>query len=133
MRLKTLGKSPVRIRKFTDHGPNTGFYGPHVDQSHCRILQSHIIMWHTYKGWQSWKIWMHYFILDRPQVTFLKCWKSNGYILYMSWQSSLKNSEINNCPFSLYSVLKVWLFCKILLKRFWIWVFLDLFLAIKCY
>ena len=26
MRLKTLDKTPVRIRKFTDHGPNTGFY-----------------------------------------------------------------------------------------------------------
>ena len=44
MRLKTLGKSPVQIRKFTDHGPNTDFYGPPVDQSECRILQSHIIM-----------------------------------------------------------------------------------------
>ena len=42
MRLKTLGKNPVRIRKFTDHGPNTGFYRPHVDQSECRI-QSRII------------------------------------------------------------------------------------------
>ena len=44
MRLKTLGKTPIRIRKFTDHGPNTCFYGPHVDQSECRILQSHIII-----------------------------------------------------------------------------------------
>lgn len=26
------GKMPGRIRKFTDYGPNTGFYGPHVDQ-----------------------------------------------------------------------------------------------------
>ena len=43
MRLKTLGKSPFRIHKFTDHGPNTGSYGPHVDQSECRILQSRII------------------------------------------------------------------------------------------
>ena len=40
---KNTGKSPVRIRKFIDHGPNTGFYEPHVDQSECRILQSHII------------------------------------------------------------------------------------------
>ena len=35
MQLKTLGKSPARIRKFTDHGPNKVFYGPHVDQSEC--------------------------------------------------------------------------------------------------
>ena len=44
MRLKTLRKSEVRIRKFTDHGPNTGFYRPHVNQSECRILQSHMII-----------------------------------------------------------------------------------------
>ena len=44
MRLKTPGKSPVRIQEFTDHGPNTGFYGPHVNQSECRTLQSHIII-----------------------------------------------------------------------------------------
>ena len=37
MRLKTLGKSPVRVQKFTDHGPNTGFYEPQVDQSECRM------------------------------------------------------------------------------------------------
>ena len=41
--IKNTGKSPVRIWKFTDHGPNMGFYGPHVVQSECRILQSHII------------------------------------------------------------------------------------------
>ena len=32
--IKNTGKKPC---------PNTGFYGPHVDQSECRILQSHII------------------------------------------------------------------------------------------
>ena len=47
MRLKTLGKSPVPM-KFTDHAPNTGFYGPHVDQSECRILQSRIIIVYPY-------------------------------------------------------------------------------------
>ena len=41
--IKNTGKNPVRIRKFTGHGPNTGFYGPHVHQSECRIPQSHII------------------------------------------------------------------------------------------
>ena len=49
MRLKTLGKKPVRIRKFTDHGPTTGFYGPHVDQSECRFhVINHVIMLFLY-------------------------------------------------------------------------------------
>ena len=37
-----MGKSPVQVWKFTDRGPNTVFYGPHIDQSECRILESHI-------------------------------------------------------------------------------------------
>ena len=31
------------VQKNTDHGLNTGFYGPNVNQSESRILKSHII------------------------------------------------------------------------------------------
>ena len=48
LKVRALLNKPVRIRKFTDHGPNTGFYGPHVGQSECRILQSHIIILFIY-------------------------------------------------------------------------------------
>ena len=34
---------PVRIPKNTDHDPNTGFYGPLINQSECTIWQSQII------------------------------------------------------------------------------------------
>ena len=35
---QSRSESFIRIRKFTDHGPNTGFYGPDGDQSECMIL-----------------------------------------------------------------------------------------------
>ena len=31
--IKNTGKKSGPNMEITDHGPNTGFYGPHVDQS----------------------------------------------------------------------------------------------------
>ena len=65
---------PVPTSKVSIYGPrpNTGFYGrPHVDQSECRILQSHVIKKYT-KFANFARLYFPHFTIFRNYTNFRK-------------------------------------------------------------